>query len=102
MIDAVGSEQPTFDELVALLKRVTKSRALVWHAPAGVALRLSGLIGALLRDVVLTDDEVHGLMSGVLESPGPAAGETRLSGWLEREADAVGRRYASEIARHYR
>ncbi|MFQ5825755.1 MAG: epimerase, partial [Dehalococcoidia bacterium] len=55
----------------------------------------------LVKDVVLTRDEVAGLMSDLLVSGGPPTGQMRLSQWLERNAAAMGSRYASELKRHY-
>jgi hypothetical protein len=52
-------------------------------------------------DVVLTRDEVAGLMANLLVSPRPPRGHTALSYWLKWHAETVGTRYASEVARHY-
>ena len=42
-------------------------------------------------------------MANLLVSDGGApTSETRLSEWLARNADHLGRTYASEIGRHYR
>lgn len=101
-IDAVGLEQVTFNQLVTMLKNAVKSRSLVVHLPPRIALAFSRIAGAAVRDVMLTGDEVDGLLAGLLESPGPAAGSIRLSDWLRDNGDSIGRRYASEVARHYR
>ena len=55
-----------------------------------------------LRDVVLTRDEIDGLMAGHFVSSDPPTGTKRLSDWMRENRDALGRRYASELARHYR
>ena len=52
--------------------------------------------------LVLTSDEVQGLMAGLLVSENPPTGTTRLKPWLEENRDTLGRRYASELDRHYR
>jgi NADH dehydrogenase len=100
--DAVGPETYTFNELVRLIGRAVGSKARTVHVPPGAALFLSRLIGRLVGDVVLTHDEVAGLMAGLLVSAKPPAGRTRLSDWLEKNAATVGRGYASELSRHYR
>jgi hypothetical protein len=41
-------------------------------------------------------------MAGLLVSSAEPTGTTRLSDWLRANAATVGRRYASELARHYR
>jgi NADH dehydrogenase len=51
--------------------------------------------------VVLTWEEYRGLMGNLLAPEGPASGSTRLSEWLSAHKESVGKRYASEVARHY-
>lgn len=102
VVDAVGPEVYTFNELVALLARAVGSRARIIHLSRGFAFLLSKLIGLLVRDVVLTRDEVEGLMSDLLVSRRPPLGRTLLSGWLRDNRDRLGARYASELDRHYR
>jgi uncharacterized protein YbjT (DUF2867 family) len=102
VIDAAGPEVFTFNELVALLATTVRSRARVIHVPPQLALMLSGVIGWLTRDVMLTKDEVHGLLANLLVSNNPPRGWTRLSEWLGNNADKIGSAYASELARHYR
>ena len=54
-----------------------------------------------MRDVVLTRDEVDGLMAGLLTSEEQPTGTTRLSDWLKDGADGLGRRYVSELTRNW-
>jgi NADH dehydrogenase len=72
------------------------------HAPAGLALWATRLLGLMLGDVVLTGDELRGLMANLLVSSGPPSGRTALSEWLAANAETAGRSYASELQRHYR
>lgn len=102
VIDAVGPDIFTFDELVCLVAEKTGSRARILHLPPGLALFLSRLVSLGVGDVVLTRDEVAGLMANLLVSDDPPTGQTRLADWLEENAASVGVRYASELARHYR
>lgn len=101
-LDAVGPEIFSFEEMVRLLARRVGSRARVMHVPPFMALLSSRMVGWLLRDVVLTEDEIDGLMAGLLMSAGPPTASTRFSEWLEAEGASLGQRYASELARHYR
>ena len=63
---------------------------------------MSRLVGLLLRDMVLTRDEVAGLMGGLLTSDSAPAGTTRLSSWLKENGKDLGRQYVSELRRNYR
>lgn len=101
VMDAVGPETYTYVDLVRLVARVVGSRARVVHLPAGVVVVLSKGLSWMLNDVLLTSDEVKGLMEGLLVSRGGATGHTSLKCWLEENAGRVGKEYASELRRHY-
>jgi len=101
VLDAVGPEVFTFDGLVRLIAKSIGRPARLIHLRPGLVLFLSKLIGWLVRDVVLTREEVDGLMSNLLVSGQEPTGTTRLSDWLAEHGDAVGGRYASELRRHY-
>lgn len=101
-LDVVGPKIFTFTELVKALKLKVGSRARLVHLAPGLALTLARLLGVFLRDVVLTREEVSGLMADLLISADPPTGHTSLLGWLDQNRDTVGAHYASELGRHYR
>ena len=100
--DCVGPEVYTYEQLIRLIADKVGSRAKFVHLPPTLALLLSRMAGYLVRDVVLTRAEIDGLMAGLLVSDGPATGMASISDWLEENGDTLGRRYASEMDRHYR
>lgn len=100
--DAVGPEIYSFDELVRLIARKICSRAKIIYIKPQLALFLARLIGYMINDVVITKDEINGLMSNLLISNGPPTGHTRLTEWLEQNANTVGATYISDLKRHYR
>ena len=85
-----------------LLARRVGSRSRLVRTPPPAALLAARIAGRLVRDVVLTKDELDGLMAGLLVSAGPPTAPTRFTKWLEAEGASLGQRYASELARHYR
>jgi uncharacterized protein YbjT (DUF2867 family) len=99
--DAVGPETFSFDELVKLIAQSMGRRIRLVHVPAIAAYFATWLVGRAVRDVVLTREEYEGLMANLLAPEGPSAGHTRLSKWLAQNADQIGKRYASEVARHF-
>lgn len=101
VLDAVGPERYTFNRLVRTISQTVRSRARIVHVPPSVALSLVSLVGVLVDDVVLTRDEIVGLMADLLVSEEPPTCRTNLSEWLAEHADAVGVRYFSELRRHY-
>jgi NADH dehydrogenase len=102
VLDAVGPEAVEFGELVRLVRRAVGSRAALVPVPRAMLLAAARLIGAVVRDVVLTPDEVAGLTANLLVSKGPATASTRFSDWLAGNAERLGAEWASELHRHYR
>ena len=99
--DAVGPETFRFEELVRMIARQLGRETRIVHMPTVVAYLSTLVTGWMVRDVVLTWEEYRGLMSNLLAPEGPATGSTRLSAWLAENRESVGRRYASEVARHF-
>ncbi len=102
VLDAVGPECLTYEELVRRVAGAVGSRARVIHVSPGLLRWTAAIIGALVGDVMLTRDEIEGLMQGLLVSDDPATGTTLFSDWLGDHAHELGRQYANEISRHYR
>lgn len=100
--DAVGPEVYTFNELLTLLARAIGSKARIVHTSKESALIAVRLLGWLVRDVVLTRDEVEALTSNLLVSSNSPLGPTLFSEWLRYNSGSLGRRYASELGRHFR
>jgi uncharacterized protein YbjT (DUF2867 family) len=102
VIDAVGAETFTFEAFIHLMASALGSRAQLVHFPPGLGIALGRLIGLFVGDVILTQDELVGLMASLLVSPDPPLGKTLFSEWLRQHADSLGREYASELRRHFR
>jgi uncharacterized protein YbjT (DUF2867 family) len=99
--DAVGPEKYTFEQLVKLIAKTLGVDRMLMHTPPKLALGASQFLSLLLRDVVLTPEEVDGLMAGLLVSNEPARCKTSIADWLEERKSSIGTVYASELARHY-
>ncbi len=101
IIDAVGPDIFTFKEMVQLIgEKIGAKRPLI-SVPPRLALLAAEFLSLFVRDVILTPEEVDGLMAGLLVSKEPPLGKIRLADWLEQNKDRVGARYASEIKKHY-
>jgi NADH dehydrogenase len=99
--DAVGPDVLTFEEMVRLIGRaVGRNRPLV-HLPPRLALAAAQFLGVFVGDVMLTPEEVDGLMAGLLVSNEPPRCTTRLADWLAANRESVGISYASELKRHF-
>jgi NADH dehydrogenase len=101
VVDAVGPETFTFEELLRHIARSVGRRVAFIHVPPVVALGAASGIGRLVGDVLVTREELAGLMTELVTTEGPPTGSRKLTEWLAVNAATVGRRYASEVSRHY-
>ncbi len=101
VIDAVGPDSYTFKDLVKLVgEKVGAKRPLI-SVPPRLALLAAQFLSLFVSDVILTPEEVDGLMANLLVSKEPARGKTYFKDWLSDNRDKVGMKYASELKRHY-
>jgi NADH dehydrogenase len=99
--DAVGPDNFTFREMVEVIgKTIGHSRPLLEVHPQ-LALSAAQFISLFVNDVVLTPEEVDGLMANLLVSKEPPRCKTSLRAWLMENKAMVGAQYASEIKRHF-
>lgn len=101
VVNAVGPETFTFEELVRLIARTVHSSTRMIHIPAWLAYVGTLMTGWVVGDVVLTWEEYLGLIDNLLAPDGPAVGATRLSEWVAANREQLGLRYASEVERHF-
>ena len=100
-IDAIGPEIYTFEQFVRTIASALKARTRLLHVPPALGIALGMMIGYGLGDVILTMDELHGLMDEKLTSSQAPNGSTGFSTWLEDHGDTLGTKYSSEIERHF-
>ncbi|NIR43539.1 MAG: NAD(P)H-binding protein [Gemmatimonadetes bacterium] len=98
-IDAIGPETFTYRQLAATLADILGVRRPIVSVPPMMGYYLAVALSKLIGDVIVTRDEIEGLMRGLLHVESSAAGTTRLTDWAARNAPKLGTRYASELAR---
>lgn len=99
IINAIGPETFTYRDLVATIGQlIGKSRPII-SVPPWLGHAVGRIIGGLTRDVLITKDEIAGLMDDLLYVNAPAAGDTPLTSWICANAESLGQRYASELMR---
>lgn len=101
VMDAIGPETYKYADLVQLIRSVVDSRSRIIHLSPTLVWLASRVLGLFAHDVILTRDEVSGLMANLLVSKQSPTGEKSLRAWLRENAETIGARYASELARHY-
>ncbi len=102
LVEAAGPELYTFSDLITLIANKAGSKVNLIHSAPGLVTFFLKVIGRLVHDVVLTPDELTGLMANLLVPSGPPTGPTRLSDWLDEHIKLLGGAYTSELARNYR
>ena len=99
--DAVGPDEFTFKEMVELIgKTIGKQRPLI-SLPPRLALLVAQFMSFFVNDVMLTSEEVDGLMANLLISNESPRCTTSSRNWLEENKATVGKQYASELVRHF-
>jgi uncharacterized protein YbjT (DUF2867 family) len=99
VLDAVGPESFTYRGLVEAIGRAIGKPRTIMSVPAALGWRAAWLVGKLMGDVMLTRQEVEGLMAGLLHTDSPPTGRTRLTDWLRETGATLGQRYFGEIVR---
>lgn len=101
VIDAVGPDIFTFKQMIELIgEKIGAKRPLI-PVPPRLALLATQFLSLFAHDVILTPEEVDGLIAGLLVSKEPPRGKTHLADWLEANKHKVGANYASELKKHY-
>ena len=99
IINAIGPETFTYRELVARIGQLIGKKRPIVSVPPWCGYTFGWLLGKLVGDVVITKDEIEGLMADLLYVDAPPAGRTVLTEWVKTHAGTLGRRYTSELAR---
>ena len=67
-MDAVGPDVFTYNKMVSMVREKTSTSARLMHAPPSLVMLAGTMLGLLVRDVVLSRDEVAGLSANLLVS----------------------------------
>ncbi len=98
-IEAIGPETFTYRGLAETIGAIIDKRRPIVSVPPGLGYAVGWVIGKLVRDVMITREEIRGLMGNLLCVDAPPAGATKLTDWARERAASLGLHYASELAR---
>lgn len=99
IVEAIGPETFTFRGLAEMIRDTLGLRRPVVGVPPVLGYWALRALGVLVGDVMITREEIQGLMEGRLCVDAPPLGTTRLSDWVRAHRETLGRRYTSEMAR---
>ena len=98
-INAIGPETFTYRGLVQEIGAIIGKRRLVVSVPPAIGYLFGWGLGQVMGDVMITREEIRGLMADLLYTDAPPAGATRLTAWAKEHAATLGQHYASELGR---
>ncbi len=101
VLQAIGPETFSYRKLVVMIAEALGLRRRIVSMPPALGFAACWFLGLLLRDVILTRQEIRGLMEERLWVDAPPLGQTKLSAWVREHRDTLGRRYTSELARRF-
>lgn len=99
IIDAIGPETFTYRELAETVGAIIGAKKPVISVPIWFGYLSGSVIGKLVNDVLITREEIEGLMADLLYTKSAPAGKTKLTEWTRQHKDTLGVHYASELAR---
>lgn len=99
IINAIGPETFTYRQLFGTIGAIIGKDRPIVAIPPWLGLLCGTIIGKMVGDVIITGEEIKGLMADLLYVDDKPAGTTRLTDWMRAHADTLGITYASELAR---
>lgn len=99
IIDAIGPETFTYRELVKKISEIIGKYRPIVSVPPFAGYFAAWIIGKIVNDVMITKEEIEGLMANLLYVESPPAGSTKLTEWANKHSDTLGLKYTSELAR---
>jgi uncharacterized protein YbjT (DUF2867 family) len=99
IINGIGPETFTYRELVTTIAQMLACKRPIISVPPALAYWGCRVVGGMVGDVVITREEIRGLMEGRLCVDAPPLGKTKLTDWVREHRDTLGRHYTSEMAR---
>jgi len=99
VINAIGPETFTYRELAETIKRAVGLRRAVVSVPPELGYWACRMLGLFVRDVIITRQEIRGLMENRLCVDAAPLGTTKLTDWIVEHKVTLGRKYTSEMAR---
>jgi len=99
VVNAIGPETFTYRQLIETVREQLGLKRPIISVRPGLGLLACRLLGLLVHDVIITREEIRGLMENRLYVDAPPLGTTRLTDWIKQHRENLGRSYTSELAR---
>ncbi len=99
VVDAVGPETFTYRELVETIGEIIGKKRIIIPISPWLGYFIGKIVSKITGDIIITKDEIKGLMSNLLFTNSPPSGKKKLTEYLKENANSVGMKYRSELKR---
>ena len=99
IINAIGPETYSYRKLVETIGDIIGVNKPIVSVSPKLAYVVSTILSKLVGDVIVTREEITGLMTDLLFVDDVPTGTTKLSEWVKQNQEFLGKTYASELAR---
>ncbi len=99
IINAVGPETYSYRALVEKIGDIIGVSKPIISVTPKIGYMVSSILGKFVKDVIVTKEEIKGLMADLLCVDTPPTGSTKLSEWALTHKSTLGHKYSSELAR---
>ena len=99
IINAIGPETFSYRELVETIGQIIGVKRPLFSMPPSLGYQVSRFVSQFVDDVLVTREEIDGLMADLLHVDTPPTGSTKLTTWAQQHAAHLGHQYTSELAR---
>lgn len=99
ILNAIGPETFTYRQLIEAIRAALGVHRPIIPVTPALGYWMCRLLGFFVGDVIITREEVRGLMQDRLYVEAPPLGSTRLTQWIAEHSQTLGLHYTSELAR---
>ncbi|MHC4454995.1 MAG: epimerase, partial [Planctomycetota bacterium] len=99
IVNAIGPEVFTYRDLVHQIGIIIGKKRPIISLPDSICYYIGNIIGMIMKDVVVTHEEIEGLKANLLFTDDLPEGQTKLTDWAKRNVEILGLRYANELTR---
>ncbi len=99
IVNAVGPETYSYRSLVEKIGDIIGVSKPIIRVTPKIGHMVGSIVGKVVKDVIITKEEIKGLMADLLCVDSPPTGNTKLSEWALLNKNSLGHKYSSELAR---
>ena len=99
IINAIGPETYTYRSLIEKIGDIIGVSKPIISVSPSFGYFVGYVVSKIVRDVLITKEEIKGLMADLLYVDDRPSGKTKLSAWINNNKEFLGCKYANELTR---